>query len=294
MLGTGPTTATDADIEEAFDIVPETPIIVIGGAGGGFYTSGSIDGSRPGAYYINTLNDEYRYWMRTIAYHEAVPGHHFQISIGNEQDVPLFTKAGNIYTGYVEGWALYAERLASDLGWYDDDVYSDLGRLQWELLRAARMVVDTGLHAKHWGRQRAIDDYVDVVGADPALAEQQIDLFLYYYPGYFSSYKTGMMKILELRQRAQDELGDLFDIKEFHRVVLLNNRLPLELLERLVDDDIDRRGNPPPKPRTPDGPSGVAVGHRGGDRGAGVLVRRSPRLLRDLNDLLRAGTRAAQ
>jgi len=265
-----------------------------GGAGGGFYTSGSIDGSRPGAYYINTLNDEYRYWMRTIAYHEAVPGHHFQISIGNEQDVPLFTKAGNIYTGYVEGWALYAERLASDLGWYDDDVYSDLGRLQWELLRAARMVVDTGLHAKHWGRQRAIDDYVDVVGADPALAEQQIDLFLYYYPGYFSSYKTGMMKILELRQRAQDELGDLFDIKEFHRVVLLNNRLPLELLERLVDDDIDRRGNPPPKPRTPDGPSGVAVGHRGGDRGAGVLVRRSPRLLRDLNDLLRAGTRAAQ
>lgn len=241
------------DIAVAFDIAPETPVIVIGGRGGGFYVSGPIDGSRPGAYYIGNSVDEYRYWMRTIAYHEAVPGHHFQISIGNEQDVPLFTKAGMIYTGFVEGWALYAERLASDLGWYDDDVYSDLGRLQWELLRAARMVVDTGLHSRRWTRQRAVDYYLNVVGTEVGLAEQQIDLYLYYYPGYFSSYKTGMMKILELRQRAQDELGDLFDIKEFHRVVLLNNRLPLELLERLVDDYIERRGNPPPAPRRPGG-----------------------------------------
>jgi len=237
------------DIDEAFDIAPETPVIVIGGQGGGFYVSGSIDGTRPGAYYIGNSIDEYRYWMRTIAYHEAVPGHHFQISIGAEQDVPLFTKAGMIYTGFVEGWALYAERLASDLGWYDDDIYSDLGRLQWELLRAARMVVDTGLHSKRWSRQRAVNYYTDVVGTEVGLAEQQIDLYLYYYPGYFSSYKTGMMKILELRERAQDELGDLFDIKEFHRVVLLNNRLPLEMLERLVDDFIEKKGNPPPPPR---------------------------------------------
>jgi uncharacterized protein (DUF885 family) len=112
------------------------------------------------------------------------------------------------------------------------------------------MVVDTGLHSRRWGRQHAIDYYIEVVGADPALAEQQIDLYLYYYPGYFSAYKTGMMRILELRARAQDALGDLFDIKEFHRVVLLNNRMPLELLERLVDDYIDRRGNPPPAPRS--------------------------------------------
>jgi len=237
------------DIGDAFDIVPQTPVIVIGGNGGGFYASGSIDGSRPGAYYIGNTVDEYRYWMRTIAYHETVPGHHFQISIGAEQDVPLFTKAGNIYTGFVEGWALYAERLAADLGWYENDIYSDLGRLQWELLRAARMVVDTGLHSKRWSRQQAVDYYVDVVGTDTALAEQQIDLYLYYYPGYFSAYKTGMMKILELRARATAELGDLFDLKEFHRVVLLNNRLPLELLERLVDDYIDRRGTPPPAPR---------------------------------------------
>ena len=163
--------------------------------------------------------------MRTIAYHEAVPGHHFQIAIGNEQDVPLFTKGGEFYTAFVEGWALYAEYLAMELGWYDDDVYSELGRLQWELLRAARMVVDTGLHHYRWSRQQAIDYYVDTVGATPELASQQIDLYLYYV-GYFTAYKTGMMKILELRQHAMDELGELFDIKEFHRVVLLHNRLP--------------------------------------------------------------------
>jgi len=242
----------ELDLVEAFDISPSIPVVVIGGTGT-FYVPGALDGSRAGAYYINDRTDAYRYWMRTIAYHEAIPGHHFQITIGNDQDVPLFTKAGLIYTGFVEGWALYAERLVSDLGWYDDDVYSDLGRLQWELLRAARMVVETGLHAKRWSRQQAIDYYIDVVGADPGLAQGQIDLYLYYYPGYFSSYKVGMMTILELRQRAQDELGDLFDIKEFHRVVLLHNRMPLALLENVVQDYIDMRSNPPPAPRRPAG-----------------------------------------
>jgi uncharacterized protein (DUF885 family) len=242
----------ERDMVEAFDIAPSLPVVVIGGTGT-FYVPGALDGSRPGAYYIANVNDTYRYWMRTIAYHEAVPGHHFQIALGNEQDVPLFTKAGLIYTGFVEGWALYAERLAWDLGWYDDDIYSDLGRLQWELLRAARMVVETGLHARRWSRQEAIDYYVDVVGAEPWLAQSQIDLYLYYYPGYFSSYKTGMMKILELRQHARDELGDLFDIKEFHRVVLLHNRMPLALLEQVVQDYIDKRSNPPPAPRRPAG-----------------------------------------
>ena len=225
------------DIREVFDIEPRTEVIVIGGAGGGFYVAGSLDGSRPGAYYIGNQGDRYRYWMRTIAYHEAVPGHHFQISIGNELDVPLFTKGGGFFTAYVEGWALYAEYLAMELGWYEDDIYSELGRLQWELLRAARLVVDTGLHAFRWSRQQAIDYYIDTVGATPELAAQQIDLYLY-YNGYFTAYKTGMMKILELRQRAKDELGDEFDIKAFHRTVLIHNRLPLPLLERLVEDYI--------------------------------------------------------
>jgi uncharacterized protein (DUF885 family) len=226
------------DIKEIFDIEPQAEVIVIGGSGGGFYVHGSLDGSRPGAYYIGNQTDDYRYWMRTIAYHEAVPGHHFQIAIGAEQDVPLFTKGGGFYTAFVEGWALYAEYLAMELGWYDDDIYSELGRLQWELLRAARLVVDTGLHYYRWSRQEAIDYYIDTVGATTWLATQQIDLYLYYV-GYFTAYKTGMMKILELRERAQEELGEDFDIKDFHRTVLLHNRLPLPLLERLVDDYIE-------------------------------------------------------
>jgi uncharacterized protein (DUF885 family) len=226
------------DVKEVFDIEPETEVIVIGGRGGGFYVHGSLDGSRPGAYYIGNQWDDYRYWMRTIAYHEAIPGHHFQIAIGNEQDVPLFTKGGGFYTAFVEGWALYAEYLAMELGWYENDIFSELGRLQWELLRAARLVVDTGLHHYRWSRQEAIDYYIDTVGATTALATQQIDLYLYYV-GYFTAYKTGMLKILELRQHAMDELGDDFDIKEFHRTVLLHNRLPLPLLERLVDDYIE-------------------------------------------------------
>jgi uncharacterized protein (DUF885 family) len=225
------------DITEVFDIAPQTEVIVIGGAGGGFYVPGSLDGSRPGAYYIGNQTDSYRFWMRTIAYHETVPGHHFQIAIGNEQDVPLFSKSGNMYTAFVEGWALYAEYLVMELGWYDDDIYSELGRMQWELLRAARMVVDTGLHHYRWSRQQAIDYYIDAVGTAPELATQQIDLYLY-WPGYFTAYKTGMMKILELRQHAMDELGELFDIKDFHRAALLHNRLPLPLLERVIGDYI--------------------------------------------------------
>ena len=246
------------DITEVFDIAPQTQVVVIGGLGGGFYVSGSLDGSRPGAYYIGNQNDSYRYWMRTIAYHETVPGHHFQISIGNEQDVPLFTKGGGFYTAFVEGWALYAEYLAMELGWYDDDIYSELGRLQWELLRAARLVVDTGLHAKRWSRQRAIDYYIETVGTTPGQAAQQIDLYLYYV-GYFTAYKTGMMKILELRRHAMDELGDRFDIKEFHRTVLLHNRLPLPLLERLIEDYIEsKRPRPAPAPRRATGRRGAA------------------------------------
>ena len=225
------------DITEVFDIAPRTEVIVIGTSGGGFYVAGSLDGSRPGAFYIGNQTDDYRYWMRTIAYHETIPGHHFQIAIGNEQDVPLFSKGGNYYTAFVEGWALYAEFLVMELGWYDEDIYSELGRKQWELLRAVRMVVDTGLHHYRWSRQQAIDYYIDTVGETPAQAAQQIDLYLY-WPGYFTAYKTGMMKILELRQQAMDELGELFDIKEFHRAVLLHNRLPLSLLERLIEDYI--------------------------------------------------------
>ncbi len=243
------------DIKEVFDIAPKAEVIVIGGEQGGFYSLGSLDGSRPGAYYIGNLYDSPRYWMRTIAYHEAIPGHHFQIAIGNEQDVPLFSKGGEyIYTAFVEGWALYAEYLAKELGWYDDDIYSELGRLQWELMRAARLVVDTGLHHFRWNRQEAIDYMMSEVGSGEASATHQIDQYLF-LPGYFSTYKTGFWKIMDLRQHAMDELGDRFDIKAFHRAVLLHNRLPLPLLERLVADYIDRE-KARSTPRRPSGRRG--------------------------------------
>jgi len=227
----------EEDVKEVFDIAPQAEVIVIGTGGGGFYVAGSLDGSRPGAFYIGNQTYTHRYWLRTIAYHETIPGHHFQIAIGNEQDVPLFSKGGSMYTAFVEGWALYVEYLVKELGWYDDDIYSELGRMQWELLRAVRMVVDTGLHHYHWSRQQAINYYIDTVGETPEQAAQQIDLYLY-WPGYFTAYKTGMMKFLELRQQAMDELGDRFDIKAFHRAVLLHNRLPLSLLKRVVEDHI--------------------------------------------------------
>lgn len=225
------------DVREVFDIEPQTEVVVRGGAGGGFYVAGPLDGSRPGAYYIGNQADSPRYWMRTIAYHEAVPGHHFQIAIGNELDVPLFMKSGGFYTAYVEGWALYAELLAKELGWYDDDPYSEIGRLQWELLRAARLVVDTGLHYYRWSRQDGIDYLVDEVGRTPAASEGSVDRYLDYV-AQATAYKIGELEILNLRQRALDELGQRFDIKDFHRAMLSHHRLPLPLLERVINDYI--------------------------------------------------------
>lgn len=226
----------ERDIAQVFDIAPKTEVVVITGQGGMFYIPGSMDGSRPGAYYAGREHDADRYWMQDTAYHEAVPGHHFQISIGNELDLPLFTNQGSFYTAYVEGWALYAEFLAGELGWYFD-VYCELGRLQAELMRAVRLVLDTGIHERRWTNDQATSYYQRMVGAGPNQAWGQVELYTF-FPGYFSSYKIGMHKILEVRQRAMDELGDRFDIKAFHRAVLTHNRLPLPLLERLIDDFI--------------------------------------------------------
>jgi uncharacterized protein (DUF885 family) len=226
------------DLKEAFDIEPHADVILIGVAQGEYYVSGSLDGSRPGAYYISNQSPRPRYSLRTTTYHETIPGHHFQISIGNELDVPLFTKGGDFYTAFVEGWALYAEQLVKELGWYDNDIYSEVGQLQLELMRAARLVVDTGMHYYRWSRQQAIDYFINEVGYGSQEASQQIDMYLY-YNGYFTAYKIGMMKILELREHARAELGNRFDIKGFHRVVLMHNRLPLPLLERLVEDYIE-------------------------------------------------------
>lgn len=177
--------------------------------------------------------------MPTTLFHEAVPGHHFQIALSYDLDLPTFRK-DLVLNGYAEGWALYAEQLAWELGMYEDDPYGNIGRLQLELLRAARLVADTGIHAEHWTRNEA-RSYMDrTMGG----SSQEVDRYVV-FPAQATGYKIGMIKILELRQLAQDELGEDFDLAEFHRVILGHGSMPLEILERVVRDYIDAKKSQP-------------------------------------------------
>lgn len=228
----------DRNLDAAFDIRPDAEVIVIGGPTGGYYVAGSLDGSRPGAFYADVSGgSEALYGMPTLAYHEAIPGHHFQISIAQEADLPFF-RTSVLFTAYAEGWALYAERLAWELGWYEDDPYGNLGRLQAEAFRAARLVVDTGIHAKGWTFDQALEFMIENVGYDAGFMEFEISRYIA-WPGQATAYKIGMLKILELRRKAMDRLGDQFDLKGFHNVVLSNGSMPLDVLERVVDDYIE-------------------------------------------------------
>ncbi|MCP4542192.1 MAG: DUF885 family protein [Chloroflexi bacterium] len=225
----------DERLDAAFDIRPQADVVIIGGPFGGYYVPGSSGGSRPGAFHIRTNGSwASKFIMPSLSYHEAVPGHHFQIAIAQELDLPTF-RTDIAFNGYVEGWALYAERLAWELGVYDDDPYGNVGRLYYELLRAVRLVVDTGIHAKRWTRAEARAYMMDVLGS-----AGEVDRYIV-RPAQATGYKIGMLKILELRQQAMDQLGDRFDLKEFHRVVLGNGSMPLDILERAVQDYIDAK-----------------------------------------------------
>jgi len=204
-------------------------------AGKAFYQQPAMDGSRPGTYYANMydMKSMPTYQMEALAYHEGIPGHHMQISIAQElEDVPMFRKMGR-YTAYVEGWGLYTEYVPKEMGFYKDP-YADFGRLSMELFRACRLVVDTGIHAKKWTREAGITYYsnntpnalLDIV----KMVERHIVM-----PSQATAYKIGMLKILELRAKAKQAMGDQFDIRKFHDVVLTNGPLPLDVLERLVD-----------------------------------------------------------
>jgi uncharacterized protein (DUF885 family) len=206
---------------------------------GAYYNPGSLDGTRPGIFFANLrdMNEVPKWSMPTLAYHEGVPGHHWQLSIAHElKGVPQFRKVLP-FTAYIEGWALYCEWLAKQAGWYDGDPFGDLGRLRDEILRAVRLVVDTGIHAKHWTREQAIAYMRDKT----ALGEKEITSEVERYivlPGQACAYKIGMLKIQELRARAQQELGPNFDQREFHEAVLKNGALPLDILEEQVNDYI--------------------------------------------------------
>ena len=221
------------NLDQAFDIFPPVDVVVIGVPSGGYYLGPSLDGSRPGAFYAGTQRDLPYYDMPSLTFHEALPGHHLQISLAGSSDVPFFRKIVRS-TAFVEGWALYAERLAYELGWYDNDPFGNLGRLQYEALRAVRLVVDTGIHSLGWSFNEAVQFIDDNVGY-PTGSSQGAAARYSVIPGQATAYMIGMLKILEVRQRAMDELGSAFNLFDFHRTVLENGGVPLPVLEQVVD-----------------------------------------------------------
>ena len=234
-----------AGLEPYFDVMPEAgmevqriPEFKEKTSPGAYYQPPAMDGSRPGVFYANLYDIKAtpRYSMRTLAYHEGIPGHHFQLAIQRQQeDLPFFRRLIPA-VAYSEGWALYAERLAWELG-FQDDPYDNIGRLQAELFRGVRLVVDTGIHYKRWNREQAIDYMISNTGMAESDVVAEIERY-FVMPGQALAYKVGMTKLLELRDRARAELGDQFDIREFHRVVLINGSVPLDILEDLINEYI--------------------------------------------------------
>jgi uncharacterized protein (DUF885 family) len=231
--------AADQKTVSAFDLQPNIGVIVVGGPTGGYYNAPAVDGSRPGMFYAQDTGQVAKFGMPTLAYHEAIPGHHTQISIAQQLDLPSFRK-GSDFSAYVEGWALYAEHLAYELGFYEDDPYGNLGRLQAEAFRAARLVVDTGLHAKKWSFSQAVDFMVANTGMTEYMLQGEVSRYIS-LPGQATAYYIGYTRIMELRQHAMDLLGDQFDIKEFHNMILGNGAMPLDILEQVVNNTIQTK-----------------------------------------------------
>ncbi|WP_206860296.1 DUF885 domain-containing protein [Lysobacter changpingensis] len=234
----------DPHVPEYFGRTPPQPLDVRpvpkeaeANAPGAYYIQPAMDGSRPGIFFVNfgNLEANTRWSLPTLTYHEGSPGHHFQIAIAQTlTDLPMLRRSLNP-SAFTEGWALYAEQLAAEMGLYRDDPWGDLGRLRAELFRSVRLVVDTGLHRKRWTPEQAID----YMRAHTGMPESEVRSEVYRYlvqPGQACSYKIGHLKFVELRERARDQLGDRFDIRAFHDLVLGNGAVPLAVLEASVDD----------------------------------------------------------
>mgnify|MGYP000011511256 FL=1 len=244
------TEATEG-IKGYFHTMPKSPVTVIAApeysektAPGGWYQSPALDGSRPGAFYVNLydIKQTPKYSMKTLAYHEATPGHHHQIAHSLENDdLTLYRRFGYGTSAFSEGWALYSEQLALEAG-LAPDPYDELGILQSEIFRAVRLVVDTGIHYKKWTREEAIAYMKAKTGMSDTECRVEIERYIV-WPGQALSYKVGMIKILELREKAMKALGDKFNIKDFHSAVLDHGNPPLFIVEQKIDEMIEKNLN---------------------------------------------------
>ena len=240
--------ATYARLPEVFATLPKAkievrrvPVTIQDGSPGGYYNGAPLDGSRPAIYYINLkdTHDRPKFGLPTLTHHEAVPGHHLQISLAQESTtIPLLRKGGG-FSAYVEGWALYAEQLTSEIGMYADNPLGEVGFLQSLLFRAVRLVVDSGMHYKRWSREKATGYMMQTTGIARRRVQAEIDRYCV-WPGQACSYKVGHAMWERLRARAKDKLGERFDLKWFHDV-LLDGAMPLTTLERVVDARIAAR-----------------------------------------------------
>ena len=240
----------EEDVRPYFERFPISPVEVRAvpeysekTAAGGYYQSPSLDGSRPGVFYANLydIKQTPTFGMRTLTFHEAVPGHHFQIALNQENDnLTLYRKMGYRTSAFTEGWALYSEQLAVEVG-MTKNLYDELGVLQSEMFRANRLVVDTGLHYKKWTREEAMEYMKKTTGMSDTEVRVEIERYIV-WPAQATSYKMGMLKILELRQKAKDALGDKFDIRKFHTIVLDQGIIPLFILEDIIDEWIESYG----------------------------------------------------
>jgi len=230
-------------LPQYFSFIPKQPLEVHRvpeyaqkGSAGAYYQAPSLDGSRAGVFFANLRNvEETPSWaMPTLAYHEGIPGHHLQISTAISIEGLPYLRRFNFLPAYSEGWALYSEHLASDIGLYKDDPYGDLGRLQAELFRAVRLVVDTGMHAQRWSREQAIDYFRKTTGMAETDVVAETERYVV-WPGQACAYKIGMKTILDMREKAKAELGPKFDIRQYHAIVLENGAMPLWLLRKNVD-----------------------------------------------------------
>ena len=233
-----------------FQTIPPQPLEIVrvpeyseDSSPGGYYNPPALDGSRPGRFYINQKStaDNPKWTLPTLMIHEGAPGHHFQLSAQQLiEGVPMLRKVLP-FSAYAEGWALYAERVAKvDMGFYDTDPLGDLGRLQAEMFRAVRLVVDTGMHAKQWSREQSIAYMVEKTGMTEAEVTREIERYVV-WPGQATSYKVGQLAMLRMRAEAEKALGPRFDLAAFHEVILMNGSMPLAVLEDVVQDWIKTR-----------------------------------------------------